>query len=564
MAGSQSHNGDTRPPHHHIITNGHDRTSHNTTPQTSQPSNNPLIPPHALTSRYNRQLLLPQLHGLTGQLFLSQSRVLIIGLGGLGCPAALYLAAAGVGTLGFVDGDVVEESNLHRQVLHTEARVGMGKVESAKHGVREVNSGVRVVVFGEGMVGGGEVLGILEGRVEGKCDEGPVRSGDRRDGERNAAAWDLVLDCTDNPATRYAINDAALLTGVPIVSGAAQRGEGMLMVLNFRWREEHNASQEDNESSPIADADAATTTAKISLNNTPNPINPPTPTHGRGPCYRCIFPTPPDPSTVHSCSEIGVLGTAVGTIGVLMAQEALKLLVLPSLTQVLKRDDLASKRGTMLLFNAFAATGLKGMFRAIGLRGRREGCIGCGNGENRVKREDVMSGKMDYATFCGRVEDVRVLRRDHGERVGADTFLRRLGKGEGGSRARVVDVREEIEVELGAKLSDTCVPVIYMPFSEIVRDPGGIFGREGLLRRTEKSDADEVGATGDGPQEEQMDNANVYFVCHRGNDSQIAAKKLMELDQQKPNASDARNRRWVGDVEGGFVALDKCSQLQSG
>ncbi|KPI46062.1 Adenylyltransferase and sulfurtransferase uba4 [Cyphellophora attinorum] len=502
------------------------------------PSQSIFQPPDPLTLRYARQLLLPQLHGLTGQKRLQQSRILIIGLGGLGCPAALYLAAAGVGTLGFVDGDVVEESNLHRQVLHSESRVGMEKCRSAREGVKAVNSGCVVEVYGV-RVGGREVLGILEGwvRPDGEADEGgelqrqeaglngdterPGRRAQKADGR--TSNWDLVLDCTDNPATRYAINDAAMLCDVPLVSGAAQRGEGMLMVLGFKWavrgQEDSDPTSDASAGDEISAAQYITNTSSHSDPPPPRPLS--QPIAGRGPCYRCIYPVPPDPTTVASCAEIGVLGTAVGTIGTLMAQEALKLLVLPNETRVLAQDDLAGRRGEMLLVNAFSAQGLRGMFRGVGLRGRRKGCLGC----------------VDYEEWCGRVEDVRVLSRDRGERVTARAFLEGLRTqasediertgDRGTGKVTIVDVREEIEVELGARLEGAT----NLPFSRIHRDP-------------EEAFAEFV--------KEENSEAKVYFVCQRGNDSQIAAKSLMVLDERL-----GRRRGWIGDVEGGFVAMEK-------
>ncbi|ETN38853.1 uncharacterized protein HMPREF1541_06894 [Cyphellophora europaea CBS 101466] len=466
----------------HMHTNGDHGNHHE--PPLSAPSR--LIPPDPLTSRYSRQLLLPPLHGLAGQRLLSSSRVLLVGLGGLGCPAALYLAAAGVGTLGFVDADVVEESNLHRQILHAEDRVGMLKVESAREGVRAVNSAVEVRCWGE-RVGGRRVVEILEG---GGGGDG------RRDGEAEGKGrWDLVLDCSDNPATRYAVSDAAVLVGVPVVSGAAQRGEGQLMVLNWRWGEEKGGQK-------------------------------------RGPCYRCVFPRPPDPEMVKGCSEIGVLGTAVGVVGVLMAQEAIKLLVNGG--RVVDGGGREGK-GEMLLFNAFGG-GLKGMWRGVGLRGRRETCVSCGveevvrkSGGKKITRDEVLSGILDYETFCGKVEDVRVLRPD--ERVTAKQFLE-VSHGQ----ERVIDVREDIEIELGSRLPGT----VNIPFSKIMRDA------EEAFQGVEWQDEAETG----------KGDEKVYFVCHRGNDSQIAARRLKELDEQL-----GRKRGWIGDVQGGFLAMER---LQSG
>jgi molybdopterin/thiamine biosynthesis adenylyltransferase/rhodanese-related sulfurtransferase len=555
-----------------------------TAPKPHRPA---LQPPHPLTHRYARQLLLPQLHGITGQTRLQQSRVLIIGLGGLGCPAALYLAAAGVGTLGLVDGDVVEESNLHRQILHAEERVGFRKAESAEIAVKAVNSKCVIETYTL-RAGGREVLGILEGWIfpdteddvayEHHEPDEPYRGDLHRlrpneydaDGRRHK--WDLVLDCTDNPATRYAINDAAMLCRVPLVSGAAQRGEGMLMVLGFEWavkeQEEIKKSSErpaqndsnlrlshqDTSSNPPSQSTASTsaTTTKprassadttTSTSRQPEPPAQPNPKQseiGRGPCYRCIYPVPPDPTTVASCAEIGVLGTAVGTIGTLMAQEALKLLVLPHATRVLEPNDLAGRRGEMLLFNAFSAQGLRGMFRGVGLRGRRKGCMRGGDGEWSpcVTREDLLERRVDYEEWCGRVEDVKVLEREKGERVAAGEFLEGLRRGT--DKMKVVDVREKIEVELGAKLEGA----INVPFSRIQRNPEEAFG--GLVKEAEG------GVLASAAAEEANSGEKVYFVCQRGNDSQIAAKSLMDLDGRL-----GRRRGWIGDVEGGFVAMEK-------
>jgi adenylyltransferase and sulfurtransferase len=454
-----------------------------------QNSNNttasPLTPADPLTKRYARQLLLPALNGLTGQRRLQAARVLIIGLGGLGCPAALYLAGAGIGTLGLVDADTVETSNLHRQIAHDEASVGLTKVESVRRRVRALNS--EVVVEGlEIRVGGRELVRLFEA------------------GEGGGKGWDLILDCSDNPATRYAVSDVAVLMGVPLVSGAAQRGEGMAMVLHAPWRHAGPG--------PAAENGGVERRAE----------------EGRGPCYRCVFPRPPAPDMVKGCSEIGVLGTAVGLVGVLMAQEAIKLLVLPGMVRE------GDGKGEMLLLNAFAASGFKGMWRGVGLRGRRQGCVSCGvdadvwakEGRGKITREEVLEGRMDYEAFCGRIEDVKVL--GEGERVGAEEFLARRATG----RGVVVDVREEVEVELGTKLNGA----INVPYSRILRNP------EGAFRDVQLSDVDKDG-TG---------NEEVYFVCHRGNDSQIVARHLMDIDEKT-----GKRRRWIGDVAGGFVAMER-------
>jgi molybdopterin/thiamine biosynthesis adenylyltransferase/rhodanese-related sulfurtransferase len=204
--------------------------------------------------RYSRHLLIPEV-GEEGQRKLLDAKVLLVGAGGLGSPAALYLAAAGVGTLGVIDADVVDESNLQRQVLHTTDRVGMPKVESARIAIEALNPDVQVVMH--------------ETRLD----------------QRNAldifAPYDIILDGTDNFATRYLINDACVLLGKPNIHGSIFRFEGQA-------------------------------TTFIS---------------GEGPCYRCLFPTPPPPELAPSCAEAGVLGLLPGMIGLIQATEVAKLIL---------------------------------------------------------------------------------------------------------------------------------------------------------------------------------------------------------------------------------------------
>jgi len=155
--------------------------------------------------RYGRQLIMPEI-GLQGQLQLKRSKVLIVGVGGLGCPAAAYLAGAGVGTLGLVDGDEVEESNLHRQILHSTERVGVGKVESAIEGLKALNP----------------LVGFVPHRMRLTA----------ADAIEVVKEYDVVLDCTDAPANRYLISDVCVVLGKPLVSASALKTEGQLFVLN--------------------------------------------------------------------------------------------------------------------------------------------------------------------------------------------------------------------------------------------------------------------------------------------------------------------------------------------
>ncbi len=211
--------------------------------------------------RYDRHLILPDV-GEAGQIRLLDSKVLLIGAGGLGSPAALYLAAAGVGTLGVVDYDVVDRSNLQRQILHGEATLGQAKVESAIRRLHDLNPDV-------------EVIGYQE----------PIRSDNAFEIMRG---YDVVLNGSDNFPTRYLVNDAAHLLGIPLVDASIFMFEGQVTL----YRPEDQA-------------------------------------HGieGGPCYRCLYPAPPPPGEVPSCAEAGVLGVLPGIVGSLQAVEAIKLIV---------------------------------------------------------------------------------------------------------------------------------------------------------------------------------------------------------------------------------------------
>jgi molybdopterin/thiamine biosynthesis adenylyltransferase/rhodanese-related sulfurtransferase len=214
--------------------------------------------PVALTEqqrqRYSRHLLIPEV-GSAGQVRLLGSKVLLVGAGGLGSPAALYLAAAGVGTIGIVDFDVVDLSNLQRQVIHTSDRVGQKKVESARRTLAALNPDVTVVGHEEMLVAG-NAAGMIDG-------------------------YDVILDGTDTFETRYLLNDAAVAAGIPVVHASVFRFEGQL-----------------------------TTFVPY-----------------EGPCYRCLYPTPPPPELAPGCSVAGVLGVVPGIMGLLQANEVLKLLL---------------------------------------------------------------------------------------------------------------------------------------------------------------------------------------------------------------------------------------------
>ena len=218
----------------------------------------PLVEPAAdLTvdevRRYSRHLIIPEI-GMTGQKRLKNARVLCVGAGGLGSPAMLYLAAAGVGTLGVIDFDVVDESNLQRQIIHGQSDIGRLKAESARDSIAEINPYVHVQLHTEALTTD-NVMEIFGG-------------------------YDLIVDGTDNFATRYMVNDACVLLGKPYVWGSIFRFDGQASVF---WAE-------------------------------------------YGPCYRCLYPEPPPPGMVPSCAEGGVLGVLCGSIGSIQVTEAIKLL----------------------------------------------------------------------------------------------------------------------------------------------------------------------------------------------------------------------------------------------
>jgi molybdopterin/thiamine biosynthesis adenylyltransferase/rhodanese-related sulfurtransferase len=256
-------------------------------------------------ARYSRHLLIPEV-GEEGQLKLLDSKVLLVGAGGLGSPASLYLAAAGVGRIGIVDADVVDESNLQRQIVHSTESLGEPKVESAQRAIEALNPDVEVVSYQE--------------RLTSENIERILADG-----------WDVIVDGADNFPTRYLVNDASVWHGIPVVHGSIYRFEGQVTV--FKPHE--------------------------------------------GPCYRCLFPTPPPPELAPSCAEGGVLGVLPGVIGSLQASEALKLAL--GIGEPLI--------GRLLLFDALSAE-----FNEVKLR-RDPDCPVCGE-------QPTITDYIDYVEFC--------------------------------------------------------------------------------------------------------------------------------------------------------------------
>jgi molybdopterin/thiamine biosynthesis adenylyltransferase/rhodanese-related sulfurtransferase len=256
--------------------------------------------------RYSRHLLLPEV-GAKGQGRLTSARIALIGAGGLGSPAAFYLAAAGIGHLTLIDDDAVDKSNLQRQILHTDVRVGMKKTESARI-----------------------ALSALNPTIELRTHETRLRAGNVEDLIRD---HDVVIDGADNFPTRYLLSAACVRLKIPLVYGAVHRFTGQLSVFDAR-----------------------------------DPVSP---------CYRCLFPEPPAAEDAPNCAEAGVLGVLPGTIGLLQATEAIKL-VLGIGTPLI---------GRLLCYDALAAT-----LRELRLP-RDPQCPGCGE-------HAVFGGYEDIAQIC--------------------------------------------------------------------------------------------------------------------------------------------------------------------
>src|SRR3954470_4928548 len=261
-------------------------------------------------SRYSRHLLLPEI-GLEGQLKLLDAKVLLLGAGGLGSPTALYLAAAGVGTLGIVDDDVVDVSNLQRQVIHNEETLGTPKVDSAAEAIRKLNPDVKVEKYNT-RLDASNIMEIIEG-------------------------YDVIVDGVDNFPTRYLLNDATVRLQIPVVSASILGFDGQLSVF-----------------APY-----------------------------EGPCYRCLYPTPPPAELAPSCGANGVLGVLPGTMGLLQATEVVKLVVGAG-------DPLI---GRLLLYDALASS-----FTDLKLR-RDPDCPICSREPDAISDEE-MGVFPDYEAFC--------------------------------------------------------------------------------------------------------------------------------------------------------------------
>jgi len=313
--------------------------------------------------RYSRHLIIPEV-GLQGQKKLKAASVFLIGAGGLGSPLALYLAAAGVGKIGIVDYDVVDETNLQRQIMHTTSDVGRPKLESAKESMIEINPNVIVETY-------------------------PVRlsSDNAVDLMKD---YDVIVDGTDNFPTRYLVNDACVLLGKPNVYGSIFRFDGQVTVFDSN----------------------------------------------RGPCYRCLYPTPPPPGLVPSCAEGGVLGVLPGIIGTLQALEVIKLILHEGEPLI----------GRLVLFDA-----LKFKFREFTLKKNPE-CPVCGT-------NPTIHQLIDYEQFCGIEPASKPKYNFYEPEMTVEELKSRLDHGDD---LYILDVREPNEYEI-ANLGGHLIPLSELP-----------------------------------------------------------------------------------------------------
>ncbi|KAK4053983.1 hypothetical protein OIO90_003628 [Microbotryomycetes sp. JL221] len=433
--------------------------------------------------RYGRQMILSNV-GLQGQLKLKNARVLVVGAGGLGCPVLQYLVSAGVGNVTIVDHDTVELSNLHRQVLHNEHRIGMSKAESAQMSLNSLNSDVQVEAH---------VLPFTPSLFHSsECPES-IKLG----------AFDLVLDCTDNPATRHFINAYTSAHLIPLVSGGAVRTEGTVGVFGL----------------PLVDNEGHMTDI--------------------GPCYACIFPSSSnsaldeqeDPSLSQqeqelrqdlrlermtlqgtgACSDEGVMGITCGVVGVQMAAEAVRVL-------------LGTAKPTLHLLSPLSSSPL----RTIKVRARKPDCPTCGQLQTtpssrwKVFQESetgIWPSWQDPLCEMPTVGNQGV--RDSDQRVMGDTLRSNERTG------LIVDVRPAAEYGI-CRLPNS----INIPFAKLIKQPSLV--DDELVKSASSSDTNPTPVT---------------FVCRRGNDSLLAARAykryLSPRSQSQVDVKDLRGGLFV-------------------
>ena len=311
--------------------------------------------------RYSRHLSLPEV-GIEGQKKLKSAKVLVVGAGGLGCPVSLYLAAAGVGTIGLVDYDIVDESNLQRQVLFGINQNGQSKLVSAKDRLSDLNPNSNYILH-EVALSSDNALEII-------------------------ADYDIVVDGTDNFPTRYLVNDSCVLLNKPNIYGSIYRFDGQVSVFN----------------------------------------------HSNGPCYRCLYPSPPPPGLVPSCAEGWVLGVLPGIIGTLQANETIK--------TILGIGDLMV--GRFLLFDALSME-----FTELKIN-KNNKCVVCGD-------QPTITEPIDYQQFCG--IDSESNKIDYKE-ISVDELSLNI---KNDNAPIIIDVREDFELEISKIEGAIHIPMNDLP-----------------------------------------------------------------------------------------------------
>jgi adenylyltransferase/sulfurtransferase len=365
-------------------------------------------------ARYSRHLLLPEI-GIEGQKKLKAAKVLIVGTGGLGAPLALYLSAAGIGTIGIVDFDFVDESNLQRQIIHGTKDIGRPKVASAKDRMKSINPHINIITHNEALTSK-NAMDII-------------------------ADYDIVADGTDNYQTRYLVNDACVFLGKPNVYGSIFQFEGQASIFFAK----------------------------------------------EGPCYRCLYPSPPPPGLVPSCAEGGVMGVLPGIVGTIQANEVIKLIVGGGNSLV----------GRLLIFDAWRMK-----FRELKLS-KEPACPVCG-------KNPSIKELIDYEEFCGlkKKTDEKPI-----ETITATELKARLDRGE---TIQLIDIREPHE-------------------RAIVKFPGAIIMPLGQLQRRK----DELNPAIDS-----------VFLCKIGQRSVLGIRALQEAGYtgRLLNLQDGLNA-WAREVD---------------
>ncbi|GAA5822573.1 hypothetical protein JCM5353_005485 [Sporobolomyces roseus] len=456
--------------------------------------------------RYGRQMLINPI-GLPGQVKLKNAHILVVGAGGLGCPLLLYLGAAGVGEITILDHDTVELSNLHRQVLHTEDRVGTSKAESARIALQALNSDIKINAY---------QIPFIPSIFHYSTTPSSLTT---------PGTFTLVLDCTDNPATRHFLNAYAVAMDIPLVSGGAVRAEGTVGVYGLSIKPAQPGEGEE-----------------------------------RGPCYACIFPPPPpaavrdEPQTelekdleaqrislagTGACADEGVLGINCGVVGLGMAAEAVKVI-------------LGIAKPTLHLFAPLSSS----PYRTIKTRARKPTCATCGTipspSDSTVDNTDHPSTPQSrwkefleskdgewpgwedpLCSLPGVGEVVDGARID--ERLKVEELKEMLGE-----NVRIVDTRPE--TEFGIVNLDGSINV---PFSKLLKDPSlavsGTYDTSSLTSPSSPS--------------------TIAFICRRGNDSLLASRALRRwVDEKSAGGKDAKEGVRIVDVLGGLTAYARAEE----